>query len=163
MSAVAGSEELVPSCRIQVNGQPLSADIAADLLTVTVEEDVSAPGMFVFELAEENQGATRVDEDLFSIGRQVVVEMGYVDALDPVIEGEITGLEPEFSSREIPRLRIRGLDLRHRLLRGTRTRTFLKMTDSAIAQKIPARTRSRSGPQTADSRTSTCCNTTRAT
>src|SRR5262249_44629179 len=39
-------------------------------------------------------------------------------------------------SNETPELTVRGYDRRHRLLRGTKTRSFAKMTDSDIAAQI---------------------------
>jgi phage protein D len=62
--------------------------------------------------------------------------MGYKGNLKTLISGEITGLEQEFGSGSIPTAIARGYDLRHRLLRGRKTRSFTKMTDSNIASQI---------------------------
>jgi phage protein D len=50
--------------------------------------------------------------------------------------GEVTGLEPAFSTDQPPTLTVRGYDHRHRLARGRRTRTFARMKDSAIAAQV---------------------------
>src|SRR5690606_13540917 len=53
-----------------------------------------------------------------------------------VFVGEIVALEPHFNSQGTHSLTIRAYDRSHRLHFGTRSRTFLKMTDSAIVSKI---------------------------
>lgn len=62
--------------------------------------------------------------------------MGYEQELKTVMVGEITGLEPEYTQDTAPILVVRGHDLRHRLLRGYHTKSFLKMKDSEIASQI---------------------------
>jgi phage protein D len=79
---------------------------------------------------------TWVDDDLFSVGNEVEVQMGYVNNLKTLLIGEITGLEPEFQAGEPPTVTVRGYDRRHRLLRGRKTRSFTGMKDSAIASQI---------------------------
>ena len=49
--------------------------------------------------------------------------------------GETTSLEPRFASDEST-VTVRGYDLRHRLAHGRKTRTFVQMTDSAIASQL---------------------------
>jgi phage protein D len=50
--------------------------------------------------------------------------------------GEITGLEPEFSADPAPRLIVRGHDLSHRLMRGTKTPISSRMRDSDIVAQV---------------------------
>jgi phage protein D len=55
-----------------------------------------------------------------------------------LFRGEITGLEPRFSSDAAPTLTVRGYDRRHRLMSRRKTRAFLKVRDSEIAEQIAA-------------------------
>jgi phage protein D len=64
--------------------------------------------------------------------------MGYRDHLERLFQGEITGLEPEFPNEQPPMLTVRGYDRRHRLMGKRKTRTFLRMKDSDIANQIAA-------------------------
>ncbi len=133
------TQNLVPSFRVQVNGSDLPIEAASDLLAVTVEEDVAAPGMFTLELINWDPvkfEVTWADDELFAEGNEVAIEMGYVDQLETLIEGEITGLEPAFEAGETPMLTVRGHDLRHRLLRGRKTRSFTQMSDSDVAIQV---------------------------
>ncbi|HEX9374017.1 MAG TPA: hypothetical protein VF897_23595, partial [Roseiflexaceae bacterium] len=132
-------ETLVPTFRVSINGADLPEEAAADLLSVTIHEDVDAPGMFTLRLTNWDmfkQEVTWSDDSLFAVGGEVEVQMGYVDQLEQLIVGEITGLEPEFSASEAPMLIVRGYDRRHRLLRGRKTRSFTQVKDSDIASQI---------------------------
>lgn len=132
-------DRLAPQVEVRINGARLSEAMAATLTAVTVSEDVDAPGMFTLEFVAWDLARGRlrwIDDDRFALKNAVEISLGYGNQLQKVIEGEITGLEPEFSLDSEPLLVVRGHDLRHRLLRGTKTRTFVKMKDSAIASKI---------------------------
>jgi uncharacterized protein len=129
----------IPDVDVRVNGTTLPLAAQADLRGVTVEDDVDALSMFALELYNWDDRTLAVswsDSPLFAVGNEVVVRLGYVDALTAVITGEVTSLEPAFTGDGPPTLTVRGYDYRHRLVRGTRTRAFTKMKDSAIASQI---------------------------
>lgn len=139
MSSYSGAQTLTPNIRILIQGQQLSAKAVADLLSVQVSEDIDAPSMFTLEFASwdlAKEKYTWVDDSLFDVGNEAEIQMGYENKLKTVIAGEITGLEPEFTLESPPTLVVRGHDLRHRLLRGSKTKSFTKMTDSDIASQI---------------------------
>ena len=98
--------------------------------------------MFTIQLSawdETKQSLMWIDDSLFREGNAVEIQMGYESgSLMMRMAGEITGLEPEFSTAQAPTLTVRGYDRRHRLLRGHKTRSFVKMKDSAIARQIAA-------------------------
>ena len=139
MASSSGVEALLPNIKILVEGQKLSPNANADLIRAQVFEDIDVPSMFTLELSSWDLAKgkfTWVDDDLFEVGNEVEIQMGYASNLKTVITGEITGLEPEFTQGSSPTLLVRGHDLRHRLLRGTQTKSFVKMTDSDIASQI---------------------------
>ena len=134
-----GADILSPYARVLINGQALSPEVEATLLSVAIAEDLDAPSMFAITLVTWDtiqQKMTWVDDSMFDPGGEVEIQMGYQNTLKTIIVGEITGLEPEFFQDAIPTLVIRGHDLRHRLLRGRKTKSFTKMKDSAIASQI---------------------------
>ncbi|MBE8986495.1 phage late control D family protein [Nostoc sp. LEGE 12450] len=134
---------LNPNVKILVQNKPLAAEIEADLVSVLVSEDLEAPGMFELRLITWDllkQEMTWVDDKLFDVGNEVEIQMGYEQELKTLMVGEITGLEPEYTQDAAPILLVRGHDLRHRLLRGSHTKSFLKIKDSEIVSQI-ARTR----------------------
>jgi phage protein D len=130
---------IAPEFQILINGSPLAAAAVADLLSVSVSETTAAASTMALRLVTWNLDRlemTWIDDDLFAEGNEVEVQMGYVDALETIFVGEITGLEPEFCTDEVPILTVRGYDLRHRLMRGRHTQTFTQMKDSDIASQI---------------------------
>lgn len=132
-------QERAPALMISINGTELPFEALADVVSVKVHEDVDAASMFVIRLInwdDENISVSWVDDDQFTEGNEVDIEMGYVDNLEKVIGAEITGLEPEYSVNEVPMLTVRGYDRRHRLSRGRYTRSFTQVKDSDIARKI---------------------------
>lgn len=131
---------LVPDFDIIINGSPLPIEAKAHVIGVTVDDDASLPSMFTLEFtgSDDQQKETPWidDQELFAVGHVVEVKMGYVDDLQTLIIGEVTGLEPEFAFDRLPSLMVRGYDRRHRLQRGRKTRTFVQQKDSDIASQI---------------------------
>jgi phage protein D len=130
---------LVPAYLVKINGSELPPEAVADLVEVTVFEDLRAPGMFTLKMNNWNMAeltVTWVDDDLYTEGGEVEIQMGYVGVLETLFKGEITGLEPGFTSDEAPSLTVRGFDQQHRLLRGRKTRCFNEVKDSDIASQI---------------------------
>ncbi|AFZ55804.1 phage late control D family protein [Anabaena cylindrica FACHB-243] len=139
MSDYGGVKTLSPNMRVLIQGQKLSTEASADLISVKVFEDVEVPSMFTLEFTSWDLAKgklTWIDDNLFDIGNEVEIQMGYENKLKTVIVGEITGLEPEFSQNCPPILVVRGHDMRHRLLRGSKTKSYAKMKDSDIASQI---------------------------
>lgn len=139
MEQVPTFAQLAPELRIKVNGSNLPSDAMADVTEVTVNQDLGAPWMCTARLVNwdpERMRVTWSDDALFSPGAAIEVMLGYVDNLQAVFTGEITGLEPEFSVDQGYHLTVRGHDRSHRLLRGRKTRSFLRIKDSAIASQI---------------------------
>src|SRR5262245_37417396 len=129
----------IPDFSVRVNGASLPREALEDVRVVTVEEDLDALSMFSLELYNWDDERLQVswsDSRQFAIGGEVEIWLGRVDDLHRVMLGEITSLEPAFSSEQPPMLTVRGYDHRHRMLRGRRTRSFLQMKDSAIVAQV---------------------------
>jgi phage protein D len=134
-----GAEGLAPEVRLRVDGQDVPLEAEADVIEVSVLQDVSAPGMFAVRLLNWDLDKLRFtwsDDPLFAEGAEVEVLMGYAGDLEPVFVGEVTGLEPEFRADESPTVTVRGYDRGHRLLRGRKTRSFTQVKDSDIAAQV---------------------------
>jgi phage protein D len=135
----SNADLLNPNTKILINGSSLSPQVSADLISVSVSQDLEVPSMFEFKIITWDlvkQEVTWADNNLFEIGNAVEIKMGYGDNPKTIMTGEITALEPEFSQESVPSLGVRGHDLRHRLLRGNQTKSFLNMKDSEIASQI---------------------------
>jgi len=132
-------DELAPRAEVLIGDRPLKPKAEASVLAVEVSQDIDTVGMFTLELDNwdlENQTVIWSDDTQFELGSEVKIKFGYGNRTELVMSGEITGLEPEFSSEQLPRLIVRGHDLSHRLMRGTKTRTFTQMRDSDIVTQV---------------------------
>jgi len=133
------SHPLVPNFEVLINGTALDGLARGHVTRITVDHSTELPSMFTLEMVDSinlNQVTTWIDDpNLFTIGNSVDVQLGYPDKVETLMQGEITGVEPEFR-RGQTKLTVRGYDARHRLQRGRQTRTFVQQKDSDIASQI---------------------------
>ncbi len=129
----------IPTLKVQVHNSPRQFEAIADVQRAVVTDDLEAPSMFALTLASWDTEAgefTWLDDDLFTLGTAIDIQMGYGNDLKPLISGEITGLEPEFAPGSPPTLTVRGHDLRHRLMHSPKTRSFTQMSLSDVARQV---------------------------
>jgi phage protein D len=119
---------------ITSNGQPLPDDLVERIDRVVVDTHRHRPDMF--EISFVDQDLTVAASTTLRIGTAVTI--GAVSAVSAtaseLISGEITAVEGSYGRQR--RTVIRGYSLDHRLQRGTRSRTFLNVKDSALATQI---------------------------
>jgi len=119
---------------IEIDGQPLSADVSGRVAEVTVEQDVHLPASFEIRFADPGRTATA--DVPVKIASRVKITGASVDGTPgPVLSGEVTALEAEYSPTG-SFLVARGYDLAHRLHRGRHTRVFTQVMYSDVAQQI---------------------------
>ncbi|MGE0642613.1 MAG: phage late control D family protein [Nitrospira sp.] len=139
MAGLSGRQLLSPAFEVLINGQRLPQADCAYVSELEVDVSVTLPSMFTLALGgadTQREDVPWLDEERFAIGRSIEVKLGYENELSSVLKGEITCLESEFSTAHRAVLRVSGYDRRHRLMRGTKTRTFVQMKDSDIAGQI---------------------------
>jgi len=68
----------------------------------------------------------------------VQIALGYVGELEDMIDGEITSITPTFPEDGVPTIAVAGNTRMHWLQGSRRTRTFQKMSDKQIVEKIAA-------------------------
>jgi len=125
-------------CLIKINGIAVSEEFMDALVEVVVDTSLHLPSMFTILLNDAD--VKWVDDGLFEMGKEVEIEVetgkeqGALKG--QLIKGEITALEPHFSTEGQTTLLVRGYHKFHRLHRGKQTRTFLKRKDDAVVQKI---------------------------
>lgn len=132
-------DTLNPAFKLRVNGAELPQDAVADVIAVEVLDDVDAASMCSIRLKGWDGVAMRVkwmDDALFAEGNPVELALGYRDRTQPLFDGEIVGLEPDFPQGEPPTLTVRCFDLRHRLMRERRTHSYLDQQDSDVVREI---------------------------
>jgi phage protein D len=127
----------IVSFEVKVNGQRL--EDAYPVISITVDDHIDLPSMFTLEILSGTDYIGEEElfgESLFAIGDEIEIRMGYNDVLQTVILAKVTLVEIEVTQSGGPHLIVRGYDLRHRLQRGTKVRTFVKKKDSEIAKQI---------------------------
>lgn len=132
-------ETLAPAVKVRVNGSELPQDAAADVIGVSVLDDVDACSTCTVQLKGWDGVAMKVkwmDDPLFAEGNPIEVEMGYRDQTRRLFSGEIVGLEPDFPQGQPPTFTVRGFDLRHRLMRQRRSHSYLSSKDSDVAAQV---------------------------
>ncbi len=125
----------VRQINIKVGGSALSQTIMNQLVDVEVESSLYLPAMFMIRFHDDK--FELIDSKTFSLGAEVEVLLDdYDDALQTVIKGEITSIEPEFTDDSQMTFAIFGYDRSHRLNRGTETQAYLNSSDSDIVQRL---------------------------
>jgi phage protein D len=128
-----------PAFHVDINGSTLAADVSKNIQQVSVVSEPNAMDTFSLVLVNEYpklRWTHTGDADLFGEGSVVKIAMGYVDDLQEMIEGEITQISPSFPDSGTPTIHIEGHTRMHWLHGSKTTRTFQKMTDKQIVEKI---------------------------
>ncbi|MCA9972370.1 MAG: VgrG-related protein [Anaerolineales bacterium] len=122
---------------LSINGQKLEEAVMGQVAEVIVEQHVHLPHMFTIRLYDPQHKL--LDGPTFELTKKVKIAAGDAEQRETTLmEGEITAVEPIFGEGMIAELVVRGYDLSHRLYRETKSRAFLNVKDSDLAEQIAA-------------------------
>ena len=148
----------IPEFRIAISGHDIPAALRNSITSVKYEDGTGAADRVELGIANVDLrwlqehirglgfqpfptgiriGPTRVTpgDGLFDVDNTLTVAMGYgPGALDPMFEGEITGVQASFPSGGVPGMTIVAHDYLHRLTVGTHARGFGPLPDALIAR-----------------------------
>ncbi len=126
---------LASQVSIKVDGNEVQSDTMGKLAAVMVDQHAFLPAMFTIRFYDADLSIT--DSGPFNLTKPVEIAAKDADNNSIIlIKGEITALEPEFGENMIPEFVVRGYDQTHRLFRETRSRAFVNVKDSDLAQQI---------------------------
>jgi phage protein D len=128
-----------PAFKVEINGAGLAADVSKNITDISVVREPDTLDHFSLTIANpypKMRWTHTSDADLFKEGNAIKIEMGYVDDLQPMFDGEITSISPSFPESGTPTVRIEGYTRLHWLQGSPKTRTFQDVTDKQIAEKI---------------------------
>ncbi len=128
------TEKLAPDFEIYVNGSKLPKAAAEAVISVSIDQATDMADFFQIRL--NNDQFKWSDSPLFKEGGKVKIDLGYVGKLKTVFEGEITAIKCSFPRTGTSQIVVFGYDKYHRMRRVQKSRSFLKMKDSEIVQKI---------------------------
>ncbi len=114
----------VPTFDMAVNYVPLPLPIAKLVISIGVTQHLDPPNTFRFRLNDPKLLLADPQTGLFTEGARVDISMGFVSNTRKLIVGEITALTADFPNSGPATLEVEGLDLLHRLSRGTFYRRF---------------------------------------
>jgi uncharacterized protein len=132
-------QELIPGFRIRIDGADLASELVPQILSVEVDQYVDGADAFTIGVNiwdSQTQDFQWLDDGTFAEGRALEILAGYGEDLQSLIRGEIVALEVEYGSESSPVLHVQGYDRLHRLRRGRRTRTYVNIKDSEVAERI---------------------------
>jgi len=128
------TQELTTPIYLKFDKAEAPPEIIDSIVSVEVDDSLILPDMFAIHLQDTER--RWIDDDMFSVGKSVVISTGTGSKKVKIVSGEITGIEPRILPDIGVSLVIRGYDMSHRLNRGKKTTTFIQMTNSDIAKKI---------------------------
>lgn len=124
----------IANYEIKVNGSPISDNLQSHLNLLRVEESLSLPS--TFSLRFYDPGFALLDQEFIAVGSDVEIAFGWGNSKTTVMRGEVTGVSAEASRLGGFEVEVFGLDKMHRLMRGTKSRTFQNQSDADVARKI---------------------------
>ena len=126
-----------PRFEVRLSGVTLAADLADNVLSLTVETDLDLAGSFSLTL--RNPDNRLLDSALLDIGKTVEIHLGYGPDLVPAFLGEVASIEPSFPADGPPTIAVSGYDKSYRLRHAQqRPRQHDTINDSIIAAQIAA-------------------------
>src|SRR5690348_10903360 len=102
-----------PRFEVRLSGITLAADLAGQVLALTVETDLDLAGSFSLTL--RNPDNRLLDSALLDIGKTVEIHLGYGRELVPAFLGEVAAIEPTFPADAAPTVVVSGYDKSYRL------------------------------------------------
>jgi phage protein D len=139
-------EFYAPSYKIVVNGKNLQHGANVDVLSLTVTDTNDRADSFSFTVRDRHPDDIRLfaggdklawmDSNVFDVGNEVEIHMGYMDDLHLMLRGKIKGVAPSFPASGQPTLQVRGFSPHHDLQHRRRRKPFKDATDSDIAKEI---------------------------
>jgi phage protein D len=144
-----GRDFYVPYFEVMLQNKKLPKEIINDVISLSYKDSLTE--MDSFELTINNWDAEHRwfkyiegdNKEKFYPGQEVEVYMGYIyrgkKETERMLYGEITTLEPDFPGSGSPTLKVRGLNMLHRLRDKQRSDSYSKKRDSEIAKKIAGR------------------------
>jgi phage protein D len=130
---VPDTTPLLTQVYVELDSQPAPAEFVQDLQDVTVENSLHLPD--VATLTMNDPLGRWVDDERLGPGRAIKVATRVAQSQQPIFDGEVVELEPEYIPGK-QRLVVRAFDRLHRLARGQHVRSFQNVTDSDLIQTI---------------------------
>lgn len=124
----------VPEIKLKIDKAEIPKDIALKLMKVKVSSSIDS--IDIAKITFHEQEAELQENSLFDIGKAVVISVGYKQKFKEIFNGEITRVDYNYIAGEVCTLQLVCFNKLFHLSRIRHSRAFLKMKDSAIAEKM---------------------------
>ncbi len=122
-----------PRFEVVIDGENIMHS-GVQIASVTFTDILRGPDDFSMTINDPDM--EWLEAPLLQPGKEVEIRMGYGGKLTPMVVGDITALEPSFSSSGPQSMTIRGFDLLKRLQNGCVFKSWDDTQDSDVASKI---------------------------
>ena len=144
MTATAATRTQTSPVRIKLAGQDISPDEMAQLLDVTIEQDLVLPDAFTLRFRDSDQRPGQdeqsvfafLDGDRFAVGAEVEILSAREEVPASLLKGEVVAVEADARADGAPLVTVRGYDNAYRLHRERKSRTFLNVSDADLVRTI---------------------------
>ena len=131
---MADTKSLVPSFIVHFDGARLPVEREADIKEIIVTDTLDNPS--TFSLIVSDQENEWKEKDDFYAGSEVKIKLGYKDAVEPVIWGEVTGIQCQFHKNQPDKVIINGKNHLHKLCRNKRYAAYSGITVKDIISEL---------------------------
>jgi phage protein D len=128
------SLRFVPDFVIQINGKPISRSMRAAVSSVHYQDGIE--GADRVELTLVNDSLRWFTEPSLKNGNSLSLSMGYVDDMQDMFSGAITGLDATFPGSGVPTLTVVAHDPLNQMTHGNVQINWPSMPDPAIVRTI---------------------------
>ncbi len=123
---------------IKVDGSDFAGEHMA-INSINVETSVDKADSFSFEIGNaydyESRSFNWIDS-IFRLGKPIQIDLGYFDRVETSFYGYITSIKYEVISDENIRLIVSGMDKTFKMMKGIKSRSFLKKKHSDIVAQL---------------------------
>lgn len=130
-----------PAFKILVDGKDLVGKENMEITTVQVDNTLEGADQFSFTVNNAfdiRKRDFRWLKDIFSFGREVVIQMGYRSTLEVMLVGIITSVKTSFPASGYPQFSVSGYDKSYPMMQGTKSKPVDKDKESDFVSKIAA-------------------------
>ncbi|MER7755098.1 VgrG-related protein [Kitasatospora sp. NPDC097643] len=131
-------ETFANSLAVEVDGQPLPAQVAELLVSAYVDDSRRLPDLFVLRFRDPHRLVLRKASITVGTSVRMYARAGDDPERRLLVSGEVTALEIDLDSTGTFTV-VRGLDHSHRLFRGRRVAGYRQMTASDVATAVARR------------------------
>ncbi len=124
----------IPDFVIKINGQAISRSMRASVSSVHYQDGIE--GADRVELALVNDNLRWFKEPSLKTNNSLSLSMGYVDDMQDMFSGEITGIDATFPGSGVPSLTVVAHDPLNKMMHGNIQINWPSMPDPAIVATI---------------------------